>query len=111
MSDGAEINFRVEEYFFPLFDICHHSCPDITQLLFSIIENMTGIKPEEDSTLDEVGLASVSIPVLVARINSSLSTKNLSTRSLSITAVDLMRCKTIRDIGECIFFFYRTWQN
>ena len=70
--------------------------------MLSIIENMTGIMPEEDSTLDEVGLASVGIPVLVARINSSLSTKNLSTRSLSITAVDLMRCKTIEDIGECV---------
>ncbi len=68
---------------------------------------MTGIEPEEDSTLDEVGLASVGIPVLVARINSSLSNKNLSTRSLSITSVDLMRCKTIKDIGECgtILFF------
>jgi hypothetical protein len=78
--------------------------------MLSIIENMTGIMPEEDSTLDEVGLASVGIPVLVARINSSLSTKNLSTRSLSITAVDLMRCKTIEDIGECVcvFFFYTT---
>jgi len=97
---------RVKEYFFPLFNLCHHSCPDITQLMLSIIENMTGIMPEEDSTLDEVGLASVGIPVLVARINSSLSTKNLSTRSLSITSVDLMRCKTIKDIGECIFFFF-----
>lgn len=74
--------------------------------MLSIIENMTGIMPEEDSTLDEVGLASVGIPVLVARINSSLSTKNLSTRSLSITAVDLMRCKTIEDIGECVCVFF-----
>jgi hypothetical protein len=46
--------------------------------------------------------------VLVARINSSLSTKNLSTRSLSITAVDLMRCKTIEDIGECVCVFFNT---
>jgi hypothetical protein len=69
---------------------------------------MTGIEPEEDSTLDEVGLASVGIPVLVARLNSSLSTKNLSTRRLSITSVDLMQSKSIKDIGECgtIRFLY-----
>jgi hypothetical protein len=38
---------------------------------------MTGIEPEMDSTLDEIGLASVGIPVIVGMINSACSTKKI----------------------------------
>jgi hypothetical protein len=59
---------------------------------------MTGIEPEMDSTLDEIGLASVGIPVIVGMINSACSTKK---NPLSITSADLVGCKTIGDMGEC----------
>ena len=42
------------------------SCLDVAATMCTpLIEKMTGIEPEMDSTLDEVGLASVGIPVIV----------------------------------------------
>ena len=58
---------------------------------------MTGIEPEMDSTLDEVGLASVGIPIIVGMLNSAFSTKN---NPISVTAADLVEAKTIEDIGR-----------
>ena len=70
---------------------------DIGQTLCDLIEKMTGIEPEMDSTLDEVGLASVGIPVIVGMLNSAFSTKN---NPISVTAADLVEAKTIEDIGR-----------
>lgn len=68
---------------------------DIGPALCDLIEKMTGIEPEMDSTLDEVGMASVGIPVLVGMLNSALSTKG---SPLSVTLADLVEVKTIGDI-------------
>jgi hypothetical protein len=59
---------------------------------------MTGIEPEMDSTLNEIGLASVGIPVIVGMLNSNFSTRK---NPFSITSADLVGCRTIADIGEC----------
>ncbi len=71
---------------------------DVAKRLCSVIESMTGIEPEMDSTLNEIGLASVGIPVIVGMLNSNFSTKK---NPLSITLADLVGCRTIEDIGEC----------
>lgn len=72
---------------------------DVAGTLCSLVEKMTGIEPEMDSTLDEVGLASVGIPVIVGMINSAFSTKN---NPLSVTSADLMKAKTIHDIAVIV---------
>ena len=68
---------------------------DVTQTLSKVIEKMTGIEPDIDSTLEEVGLASVGIPVIVGMLNSTFSTKK---NPLSITNADLVEAKTIEDM-------------
>lgn len=70
---------------------------DVGETLCGLIEKMTGIEPEMDSTLDEVGLASVGIPVIVGMLNSAFSTKK---NPLSISSADLVEAKTIEDIGK-----------
>jgi len=68
---------------------------DIGETLCGLIEKMTGIEPEMDSTLDEVGLASVGIPVIVGMLNSAFSTKR---NPVSVTSADLVEATTIEDI-------------
>jgi len=70
---------------------------DIVEVLCNIIEKMTGIEPESDSTLEECGLASVGIPIMVALLNKTFSTKG---KVLGITATDLVGAKTISDMAE-----------
>ena len=48
---------------------------------------------------DEVGLASVGIPVIVGMLNSAFSTKK---NPLSIGSSDLVEAKTIEDIGKLL---------
>jgi len=72
---------------------------DIGVTLCGLIEKMTGIEPEMDSTLDEVGLASVGIPVIVGMLNSAFSTKKYP---LSISSSDLLDAKTIGDIAMIV---------
>ncbi len=80
-----------------LYPLCL-SFEDVAKRICSVIEKMTGIEPEMDSTMDEIGLASVGIPVIVGMINSAFSTK---ANPLSITSADVVACKTIGDVGEC----------
>ena len=70
---------------------------DIGEVLCKIIEKMTGIEPEHDSTLEECGLASVGIPVLVSLLNKAFSKKD---KPLGITAAHLIGAKTIADMVE-----------
>ena len=63
--------------------------------IFGIIENVTGIEPELDSTLDEVGLASVGIPVIVGMVNRAFNTKQ---EPLAVTQQDLVGARTIGEI-------------
>ena len=72
---------------------------DIGEVLCDIIEKMTGIEPDLDSTLEEVGLASVGIPVLVGLLNKNFFTKGMA---LGITATDLVGAKTIEDMAEVV---------
>jgi len=72
---------------------------DVGKTLCNLIEKMTGIEPEMDSTLDEVGLASVGIPVIVGMLNSAFSTKK---NPLSIGSSDLVEAKTIEDIAVVV---------
>ena len=80
----------------------HRSFVDVAETLCGLIEKMTGIEPEMDYTLDEVGLASVGIPVIVGMLNSAFSTKK---NPISLTSPDLVEAKTIADIGKLLFHF------
>ena len=68
---------------------------DIGQILCDMIEKMTGIEPDMDSTLEECGLASVGIPVLVGLLNKTFSDKD---QVLGLTASDVVEAKTIGDM-------------
>lgn len=68
---------------------------DVTQTLFHIIEGVTGIEPEIEFSLDEVGLASVGLPVIVRMLNDAFSKKHIQ---CDITHQDLIRAKTMADI-------------
>lgn len=68
---------------------------DIPAAVMAAIEKMTGIEPDLDSTLDEVGLASVGLPVIVGMLNSTFGTKKCP---MSITAAELVETETIEDM-------------
>lgn len=68
---------------------------DIPAAVMAVIEKMTGIEPDLDSTLDEVGLASVGLPVIVGMLNSTFGTKKCP---MSITAAELVDTETIEDM-------------
>merc|ERR1712127_96610 len=72
---------------------------EIGPTLCGLIEKMTGIEPEMDPTLDEVGLASVGIPVIVGMLNSAFSTKK---NPLSTSSADLVEAQTIEDIAVVV---------
>ena len=72
---------------------------DTSKVLFDIIEGMTGIEPMLDNTLEECGLASMGVPVLVGVLNNTFSKKN---KAVVITASDLVSAKTIADIVEVV---------
>jgi len=68
---------------------------DTAKLLSEIIEGMTGIEPQMDFTLEDCGLASIGVPVVVGLLNKNFSTK---ARKLNISAADLVVAKTIADM-------------
>ena len=72
---------------------------DTGELLSKVIEGMTGIEPLMDFTLEECGLASIGVTVLVGLLNKNFSTKK---RKLNISAADLVSAKTIGDMVEVI---------
>lgn len=67
---------------------------DIGEVLCNIVEKMTGIEPELESTFEECGLASVGLPVLVSLLNKHF----LKDKALRMTANDLVGAKTILDM-------------
>ena len=71
----------------------------VAATLRGVIVKITGIEPEIDSTLDEVGLASVGLPVVVGLLNKSLASKRIP---VSITTLDLVEAKTMADIATVI---------
>jgi len=69
------------------------------KLLAELIEGMTGIEPLMEYTLEQCGLASIGVPILVNLLNKNFSTKQ---RRLNITASDLVGAKTIGDMVEVV---------
>ena len=94
MPAAKKVYTRIKAYF-RIMDQEEEEEVDIRQTLFNIIERMTGIEPEMDSTLDEVGLASVGITVIVGMLNDAFSRKN---EPCDVTHQDLMGAKTMGDI-------------
>jgi len=72
---------------------------DTGEALCGVIEGMTGIEPMMDYTLEECGLASIGVPVLVGLLNKKFSTKKLE---VNISASNLVTAKTIGDMVELI---------
>ena len=72
---------------------------DTARLLTELIEGMTGIEPLIENTLEECGLASIGVPVLVNLLNKNFSNKE---RRLNITASDLVEAKTIGDMVKVV---------
>ena len=65
------------------------------KVILRIIEDMTGIEAHPSWTLEECGLASIGVPVLVTLLNKNFSQKG---KELSVTAADLVAVGTIADM-------------
>lgn len=72
---------------------------DTEQLMIDIIEKMTGIEPKVDWSLEECGLASVGVPVIVGMINKALSARN---KKVSLSAAELVDSETISDMVNAV---------
>jgi len=72
---------------------------DTSQIVCDIIQGMTGIEIELDWTLEECGLASVGLPVLVGLLNKNFSRKS---KALTITVADLIDVETVHDMVDVI---------
>jgi hypothetical protein len=72
---------------------------DTGEVLLHIIEGVTGIEPKLDWSLEECGLASIGVPVLVGMLNKAFSTKN---RKVSVAAADFVQAETIGNMVEII---------
>jgi acyl-CoA synthetase (AMP-forming)/AMP-acid ligase II/peptidoglycan/LPS O-acetylase OafA/YrhL len=72
---------------------------DTGEVLLHIIEGMTGIEPELDSSLEDCGLASIGAPVLVALLNKAFSTK---ARKVTVAASDFVQAETIAEMVEIV---------
>ena len=71
----------------------------ISETLCNIIDNMTGICPDMDSTLEEVGLASVGLPQIIGILNNSFS----SDRSqLNLRSSSLIHAKSMQDMVNIV---------
>jgi acyl-CoA synthetase (AMP-forming)/AMP-acid ligase II/peptidoglycan/LPS O-acetylase OafA/YrhL len=72
---------------------------DTVKVLCGIIESMTGIEPLADWTLEECGLASIGVPVLVGLLNKAFSKKD---KPLVVSARDLITAETIGDMAAVV---------
>ena len=57
---------------------------------------MTGIEPQEEWSLEECGLGSISMPALSRMINRGFG------NSISLTVADIVQVKTIRELVTVI---------
>ena len=71
----------------------------VGERLCDIIDNMTGIRPDMDSTVEEVGLASVGLPQIIGILNNSFSSAK---SQLNLTSSSLIRAKSIQDMVNII---------
>ena len=72
---------------------------DIEDALISAVEDMTGISPKPDWTLDQCGLSSIGLPQLASRLEQSLSGKN---NPVSISAAALTSAQSIGDLVDIL---------
>jgi len=72
---------------------------EIGNVLIRIIEDMTGITPKLDWTLDQCGLSSLGLPQLATRLNRAMST---DTKHSCISQRDLYDVKTVGDLHEIL---------
>lgn len=72
---------------------------NIESALCGIIEKITGIEPDLDSTLEECGLASVGVPIIVTLLNDNFSKKK---QPLGLTAQDVVNARTIADMVQVV---------
>lgn len=63
------------------------------------IEDMTGLNPELDWTLDQCGLSSVGLPQLAKRLQTAISTKH---EPIAISSASLSTARTVGDIVAII---------
>lgn len=68
---------------------------NIEKTLLDAIEDMTGLNPLLEWTLEQCGLSSLGLPQLATRVNSVFSSKN---NPISITAAQLSNARTVGDI-------------
>lgn len=68
----------------------------IEAAIISSVEDMTGISPELDWTLDQCGLSSIGLPQLAMRLQKSVSTKS---NAVSVSAASLSSARTIGDVA------------
>merc|ERR1711862_767431 len=82
-----------------IFGVEEKDDEDTGKVLCEIVEGMTGIEPSLDFALEDCGLASIGIPVLVGLLNKNFSTKK---HKIHITAPDLITAHTISDMVKVI---------
>jgi len=72
---------------------------NLEEALISAIEDMTGLAPELDWSLDQCGLSSVGLPQLASRLKKMLSSK---TEPVAISVVALAAARTVGDIVQVL---------
>ena len=71
------------------------------EVLCKGIEDLTGIGPQLLWTLEECGLGSIGLPVLVQMLNKAFA-KQKGTHRLQITASKLIEARTIQDMVQVV---------
>jgi len=71
------------------------------KVLMDVIEGMTGIEPEPEYSLEECGLASIGVPVLVNLLNKNFS-KGKDKGKVTVNAVDIVSAETIQEMADII---------
>merc|ERR1712151_177796 len=66
------------------------------EVICNLIQSMTGIQPQEEWSLEECGLGSISMPALVRMINRGFG------KPISLTIADIVQVKTIRELVTVI---------
>jgi len=72
---------------------------DAESALIGAIEDMTGIEPQLDWTLDQCGLSSVGLPQLAGRLGMALSSQTVL---VAISTKELSKATTVGDIVKVV---------
>lgn len=66
-----------------------------TTIVFTVIKLLTGIEPDMNNTVNECGLASVGMPVVVSLLNKHLK---LEEENYSVDVIEMVQARTVRDM-------------